>query len=144
MKPDFEINVDMLKRVVYLRMRGVFDELTMREWCRLYRSRGTDRFKGKNHMVVADMRGMKTLHPSIAALMGEEIGYARRNGVVLCAHVSDDTVQRLQAARIARQNSPGDDITIDVDSPEEAERVVASYGRFIDDPRYEHSLRSAL
>ncbi len=53
-------------------------------------------------------------------------------------------MQRLQAARVARQNSPGDDITIDVDSLEEAQRVAQSYAKFLDDPRYAHSLREAL
>jgi hypothetical protein len=94
-------------------------------------------------MVVADMRGMKTLHPS-AELMGAEIGYARRHGAVLCAHISDNTVQGLQAARVARQNSTTDDVTVDVDSPEEAERVVRAYAKYLDDPRFIGSIRAAL
>jgi hypothetical protein len=141
---DFEIKADPVRRTVFVRMRGIFDETTMKAWCKAYREQGTDAFRGKNHIVIADMRGMKTVHPSIAALMGAEIGHARRNGAVLCAHISDDTVQRLQAARVARQNSPGDDITIDVDSMDEAQRVAQSYAKFLDDPRYAHSLREAL
>ena len=37
----------------------------------------TDVMAGKRHIVVADMRGMKTIHPSIAKHMGEAIGYQR-------------------------------------------------------------------
>ncbi len=92
-------------------------------------------------MVVADMRGMKTVHPSLAAIMGTESGYSRRHGVVLCAHISDDTVQGLQAARLARQNSPTDG---DVHSPEEADRVVRAYAKFLDAPRFTGSIREAL
>jgi hypothetical protein len=43
---------------------------------------------------------------------------------VCCAHVSDVTVTRLQAGRIARQASEGDDVTIDCVSIEEAERAL--------------------
>lgn len=144
MNAEYEVKADPVQRTVFVRMRGIFDEATMREWCKSYREQGTEAMRGKNHIVIADMRGMKTVHPTIAALMGAEIGYARRNGAVLCIHISDDTVQRLQAARIARQNSPGDDITVDCDSLEEAQRVAQSYAKFLDDPRYAHSLRDAL
>ena len=144
MKPEFEIKNELGRRVVHARLTGVFDEQAMRNWCLAYRERATNPYKGKRHIVIADMRGMKTMHPSIAALMGAEIGHARGNGVVLCAHVSDETVQRLQAARIARQHSPHDDVTIDVDSPEEARKVVASYLPFIDDPRFAQSIRGAM
>ena len=40
----------------------------------------------------------------VSKLLRELSDHARRNGVVLCAHISDDTVQRLQAARVGRQN----------------------------------------
>lgn len=144
MKPEFEIRNDPMRRVVYVRMTGVFDEAAMQAWTKDYRARGTAQHAGKRHMVVADMRGMRTVHPSIAALMGAEIGYARRHGVVLCAHISDNTVQKLQAARVARQNSPSDDVTVDVDSPEEAERVVRAYAKYLDDVRFSGSIRDAL
>jgi hypothetical protein len=142
--PDYDIKNELGRRIVRARMSGTFDEKGMRAWCVDYRERATKPYKGKRHMVIADMRGMKTVHPSIAALMGEEIGYARMNGVVLCAHISDDTVQRLQAARVARQNSANDDATIDVATIEEAERVVENYQRFLDDPRFAGSIRAAL
>src|SRR5262245_47337955 len=139
-----EFENDLRRRVLKVRMTGIFDEREMRAWTRAYRERGTTPYHGRPHMVIADMRGMKTLHPSIAAIMGQEIGYARRHGVVLCAHLSDDTVQRLQASRIARQSSPFDDVTVDVDSLAEAQRVVSAYSRFLDDPRFKGSIRSAL
>jgi hypothetical protein len=144
MKPFFEITTDASMRVVSVRMTGVFDEDNMRAWTAAYRTKGTDLLTGRKHMVVADMRGMKPVHPEIAALMGEEIGYARRHGVVLCAHVSDSVVQRLQAARVARQNSPEDDVTVEVESPEEARRVIEAYAKFLDDPRFSGSIREAL
>jgi hypothetical protein len=39
-------------------------------------------------------------------------------------HLSDDSVARLQAARLARQASPYDDSTFDVVSLDEAEKVL--------------------
>jgi hypothetical protein len=95
-------------------------------------------------MVVADMRGMKPLHPPVAKLLGEAIGYGRKNGAVLCVHISDHTVQRLQASRVARENSPTDDITVDVSSLEEAERVLDEARSRLDDGRYAHSIRGPL
>jgi hypothetical protein len=79
------------------------------------------------------MRGMKATHPSVAQILGDEIGHARRNGVVLCAHLSDDTVQRLQARRVARENSTYDDVTVDLATVEEAELVLEEARRRIDD-----------
>ncbi|HEY4105383.1 MAG TPA: hypothetical protein VGM44_15905 [Polyangiaceae bacterium] len=144
MKAEFEITNDAARRVVYVRMTGTFDEAAMHAWAKAYRSEGTALHGGKRHMVIADMRGMKTMHPALASIMGAEIGYARRHGVVLCAHVSDNTVQGLQASRVARQNSTTDDVTVDVDSPEEAERVVRAYAKYLDDPRFKGSIRDAL
>jgi hypothetical protein len=124
---EYDLKNELGRRVVRVRMTGLFDEKTMREWCADYRERGTHPYRGIRHAVIADMRGMKTVHPSIAELMGEEIGYARRNGVVVCAHLSDDTMQRLQASRIARKHATDDGETIDVATLQEAERVVSRY-----------------
>jgi hypothetical protein len=74
--------------------------------------------------VLADMRGMRPTHPDVAAILGAEIGYARERGCVRCAHLSDDTVQRIQAARVARLASPGDDVTVIVGTVSEGERVL--------------------
>jgi hypothetical protein len=142
MKAQFEVKTDTKKRVLFTRMTGIFSEAELRAWAKAY-VEGTDQLKDRRHIVVADMRGMRTVNPSIVHIMGEAIGYARQHGVVLCAHVSDDVVQRLQAARVARQNSADDDATIEVESPEEAYRVVESYLRYIDDPRFAGSIRSA-
>lgn len=144
MKPVFEVKNDLKRRIVYIRLSGLFDEETLRPWCEVYRRKATAPYKDRRHIVIADMRGMKTVRPNVAALFGAEIGYARAHGTVLCVHVSDDTVQRLQAARIARQSSPSDDVTIDVDSVEEAERTAQAYAAYLDDPRYTTSIRRAL
>lgn len=144
MRAEFEVKHDLTGRCVHVRMTGIFDERQMRAWTTAYRNQGTLPFKGRRHMVLADMRGMKAVNPAVAALMGEEIGFARRHGVVLCAHVSDDTVQRLQAARVARQNSPQDDVTVEVDSIEEGRRVIRAYAKFIDDARFSGSIRDAI
>src|SRR5690242_651644 len=113
MKGRFEIRDDRAKRTVYLKMTGIFMEEEMVAWCTEYR-RITESYRDRAHLVLADMRGMKAAHPDVAKLMGAEIGHARQHGAVRCAHVSDDTVQRLQVARVARQHSPGDDVTVDV------------------------------
>src|SRR5262245_9938524 len=123
MKGSFEIRDDRAKRTIYTKMSGIFTHEEMRAWCAEYR-KATDSYRERPHLVLADMRGMKATHPDVAALLGAEIGYARSHGCVRCAHVSDDTVQRLQAARVARQHSPGDDVTVEVGSSEEAESVL--------------------
>jgi len=124
-------------------MSGLFNENDMIEAAGEMR-RQADAMLGQRHIVVADMRGMKTVHPSIARHMGEAIFYTRERGCVLCVHVSDDTVQRLQARRLARQNSPNDEVTIEVDSIEEARRLAKAFEKHLDDPKYEGSIRGAL
>ena len=96
----------------------------MNEFAREYR-RVSRVYAGTPHMVLADMRGSQPASPEVAAVLGETIEFSRQNGVVCCAHLSDDTVQRLQAARLARQIALASDITLDVVSLEEAERVLA-------------------
>lgn len=123
MKKEVEIRVEKTKLTVYARMSGVFAEADMVQWAADYR-KATDSFQGRSHLVLADMRGMKPTHPDVAAILGAEIGYARQNGCVRCAHLSDDTVQRLQASRVARMASPGDDVTVVVGTVQEAERVL--------------------
>jgi hypothetical protein len=71
------------------------------------------------------MRGMKTLRLPVANIMSAEIRHAREHGASLFAQLSDDTVQRLQLRRVVRQSVGGDDITVDVVSYEEAQRVLA-------------------
>ncbi len=111
------------ERTIYVRMEGKLDAASMREFADEYR-KITDSYAGGPHYVLADMRGMVPAQPEVAQMLGSAIGYARSRGVKLCAHVSDDTVQRLQAARLARQNAVGDGVTVECVSPEEAERVL--------------------
>ena len=139
-KAEFEVVLDLANRTIFTRMTGLFSESDMQEWAKQYHD-ATDRFQGRKHMVIADMRGMKTVHPTIANIMGGEIGYAREHGVVLCAHLSDDTVQRLQARRVARQNSPADNVTVDVSSIQEARKVVEEAKDRIDDASSARSIR---
>jgi hypothetical protein len=107
------------RRTLVIRMSGHFTESEMRAWAAEYR-RATDTYEGKPHLVLADMRGLLTSAPNVAAIMMETIGYARSGA----SPVADVTVTRLQAARIARQASEGDDVTIDCVSVEEAEEVL--------------------
>lgn len=139
-KAEFEVVLDMPNRTLSTRMTGLFSEADMIAWAKDYRE-ATDKFQGRKHMVIADMRGMKTVHPSIANIMGAEIGYAREHGVVLCAHLSDDTVQRLQARRVARQNSPADNVTVDVSTVQEARRVIDEARERIDDNSSARTIR---
>lgn len=131
-----------MKRTSYTRITGVLDEADVRAWAKEYRERSTALYRGRRHMVIADMRGMRALSVKVAEIMGQEIGHARRHGVVLCAHISDDTVQRLQAARLARQNAAQDDLTVDCATLEEAERVCDDVRAQLDHPSIEHTARS--
>jgi hypothetical protein len=124
MKPRFEISDVAEERTLHVRMIGQFDLRTMHDFAREY-WRVSRVYAGKPHMVLADMRGSQPASPEVAAVLGETIEFSRQNGVVCCAHLSDDTVQRLQAARLARQIALYSDITFDVVSLEEAERVLA-------------------
>lgn len=124
MKPRFEISDAGEERTIRVRMIGQFDLRTMQEFALEYR-RVSRVYAGTPHMVLADMRGSQPSSPEVAKLLGETIEFSRQNGVVCCAHLSDDTVQRLQAARLARQITISSDITFDVVSLEEAERVLA-------------------
>lgn len=95
----------------------------MREWAEAYRN-ATDTYEGGDHLVLADMRGMKPASEDTAEVMQDAIAYARSRGVACCAHISDSTISRLQTARIAREASEHDDVTVDVVSIEEAHRVL--------------------
>lgn len=123
MKSELEIRVDKARLTIYCKMSGIFTEPDMQKCAEEFR-KATDAFQGKRHLVLADMRGMKPTHPKVAAILGEVIAYGRRNGCVRCAHLSDDTVQRLQAARVARMATPDDDVTVVVNSIEEGEQVL--------------------
>lgn len=124
MRGSFRIVNDPLHRTIRLRMTGEYaiaDMQTLAEELR----RVTDLYVDECHLILADMRGMAPLKAEVASLFGELIAYTRQHGVVCCAHLSDDTVQKLQAARLGRQSSIDDDLTVDVVSLDEAERVLA-------------------
>lgn len=130
----FAVELDVHRRRIHTTLSGLFDEASIEAWAKEYEA-ATDRFRGHMHVVLADMRGLKTMRKEVADRFGAAIGYARAHGVVLCAHISDETVQRLQASRVARQNSEGDDVTVDVASLDEAKLVCAEALERIDDAR---------
>jgi hypothetical protein len=119
----YSVSLDRIRRTIRFRASGVLTSADMRQvaeeaqWC-------YDQFKGAHHLVLADMRGMAPLKPEAAQMFGEVIKYGRSRGTVCCAHLSDSSIARLQAARLAREASKYDDVTIDVASPEEAEKVI--------------------
>ncbi|HVU03611.1 MAG TPA: hypothetical protein VHE30_17755 [Polyangiaceae bacterium] len=85
----------------------------------------SDSYEGRKHMVLADMRGLKTVDAKNAARLGELISYQRSHGVFLCVHISDETITRLQMGRLSRQAQANDAVTVDVVSLEEGEKVLS-------------------
>jgi hypothetical protein len=124
MSAHFDMRNEVSERTIYIRMEGFFEAKEMKGFCDAYR-KATDSYKGKPHLVLADMRGMQIASVEVSKLLGDAIGYARQRGVACCAHLSTSTVQKLQAARLAREHSPGDDVTVNVVSTEEALKVLA-------------------
>jgi hypothetical protein len=120
----YSVRNESSERTIYIRMEGIFEESQMRELCRIFLE-ATEAYRGKPHLVLADMRGMHIASLEVARLLGEAIGEARKLGVACCAHMSTSTVQKLQASRLARENSPDDDVTVNVVSLEEAYKVLA-------------------
>jgi hypothetical protein len=123
MKPRFEILPAVSERTVRLRMSGDFDIATMKRFLEDFK-RDTQPLAGSPHLILADLRGLNPTSPEVAAIFGEVIRYSRSVGVVCCAHLSDDTITQLQAARLGRKSSPHSDVTVDVASREEAERLL--------------------
>jgi hypothetical protein len=118
-----EVKNNKEKRTIFFRASGQVSEAEMRALAEKGRE-ATDGYLGKPHFVLADMRGLNVVSPVVAQLLGEIIAYGRTHGVARCAHLSDSSVLRLQARRLARESTPHDQITIDVVSLEEAERVL--------------------
>jgi hypothetical protein len=111
------------RRTIAVRLTGVISVEEMKDFAAQYQA-ATDSYDGQPHLVLADMRGMKTNAPATVGILQRAIAYARSRGVVCCAHISDDTVARLQMARIAREVAAGDDVTVDVVSIDEANAVL--------------------
>lgn len=118
-----ETRNDTGKRTIYVRLSGFIREDEMSEWAQDYKA-ATDSYRGGEHLVLADMRGMKPTNETAAEIMREAIAYARARGVACCAHLSDSTISRLQTRRLAREASEHDDVTVDVVSLEEADAVL--------------------
>ncbi|HET6345829.1 MAG TPA: hypothetical protein VFH51_12910 [Myxococcota bacterium] len=123
MAPKYEIRRDKQAQTIYFQVTGSIDLATMKQIDAEYR-RATDAFYDRQHVVLADMRGLQPMVEEVASVLGGMIGYGRAHGAVRCAHLSDHVVQKLQAARLARQSTPGDTVTVDVVSVQEAERVL--------------------
>ena len=119
----YEVTINRARRTILFRATGT---LTIDELRKILEEakRATNGFRGEPHVVLADMRGIATLSPEGAAIFSEVIRYGRSRGTVCCVHLSDSSVARLQANRLAREVSPYDDITVNVVSIEEAERVI--------------------
>jgi len=123
MKATFEVRNTPRDYTIRIRMTGKFDAKAMWKFADDYK-RATETYEGKSHLILADMRGMTPLTPEVGHILSEAIAYCRARGVACCAHLSDDTIQRLQAARLARGRNPQDQITVEVVSLAEGERVL--------------------
>jgi len=122
-RAQFAVHNDTARRTLYLRMAGVWTEQELDPAIHAF-LQASGAYEGAGHLILADVRGMTLSGAGVARRFGEAIHYTRSRGVVLCVHLSDSTLTRLQAARIAREYSPGDDVTVDVISMEEGERVL--------------------
>ncbi|QSQ20628.1 hypothetical protein JY651_36135 [Pyxidicoccus parkwayensis] len=120
----FEVTNDTNRRTVTARLSGFVRPNEMKDFAAAYKT-ATDVYGGGRHLVLADMRGLRTLEPESAAIFGEVVAYGRQRGCLMCAHVSDSTIARLQTARVASEAAPGDDITVDCVSLEEAHTQLA-------------------
>src|SRR5215213_5948428 len=87
---------------IQLVLSGSISVLEMRQFVTKYLA-ATDTYAGRPHLVLADMRGLNTMSPEVAGILGEGIRQARSRGVACCAHLSDAAVSSLQTARLARE-----------------------------------------
>jgi hypothetical protein len=120
----YSVRNETAERTLYLRMEGFFEESEMRDFVRLF-VEASQSYKGQPHLVLADMRGLQISGLEVAKVLGDGIGKARQLGVTCCAHVTSSTVVKMQMARLAREHSQGDDVTVNVSSLEEAHKVLA-------------------
>lgn len=112
------------RRTIVFRLSGIVEDAEMRAFASEAHA-ATDSYKGAPHVVLADMRGLKTCSTSAAAILKEVIAHGRAHGVVQCVHVTDESVTKMQLGRIARQVSANDAITVDAATVEDGERVLA-------------------
>lgn len=121
---QFSVKNEPSERTIYVRMAGFFEESEMKQFIQLYME-ATASYDGKPHVVLADMRELQISSLDVSKLLGEAIGKARQQGVTCCAHLTSSTVVKMQMARLAREHSPGEDVTVNVGSLEEANKVLA-------------------
>jgi hypothetical protein len=126
----FDVKNHPEKLTIYVRASGLvrLDEMQVASGVL---KAAVDSYGGRSHLVLADMRGMLPAPPEVAVIMGEAIGYSRHHGTVLCVHLSDSAIVRLQAARLVRECNPLDTATVDVVSLEEAEIALEEERRHI-------------
>ncbi len=121
---QFSVKNEPSERTIYVRMAGFFEESEMKQFIELYLE-ATASYEGKPHVVLADMRELQISSLDVSKLLGDAIGKARQRGVTCCAHLTSTTVVKMQMARLAREHSQGDDVTVNVSSLEEAHKVLA-------------------
>jgi hypothetical protein len=119
----FKVTIDRPRPTITFRASG---SLTAEELKAVYSEAksATDTFSYGEHIVLADMRGMTARLPEASAIFGKVIKYGREHGTALCVHLSDSSVARLQTSRLAREVTPGDAVTTNVVSVQEAERMI--------------------
>jgi len=121
---QYSVRNEPSERTIHVRMAGFFEESEMKDFIRLYLEVSTS-YGGKPHLVLADMRELQISSLDVSKLLGEFIGQARKQGVTCCAHLTSATVVKMQMARLAREHSQGEDVTVHVSSIEEANKVLA-------------------
>jgi hypothetical protein len=119
MEGGYSIRNVAYERTIYIRMTGKFDVARMRAFAAEYRQ-ATDTYEGGDHLVLADMRGLSPLLPEVGQVFAAAVGYARAHGVICCAHLSDDATQKWQAVRLARQDKPANDVTMNFATMDDA------------------------
>jgi hypothetical protein len=119
----YEAIVNRGRRLITFKASG---NLTLQELQQCYEEGkwATDAFKGEQHIVLADMRGLVPLSEDKLKIFGDIIRYGRERGCIACVHLSDSSIARLQHSRIAREAAPHDTATINVVSIEEGDRVI--------------------
>ena len=128
---SFSVRYLRERRRIDLRLSGVFDLRPMRRFCQEYRA-VTALLRGEQHIVIADLRGLRPLAPAVAEHLAETLVWAREHGVCCQAHVADDLVSGMQLARLARGRSDGEDITVDCESLDDAVLVANEKLRELD------------
>jgi hypothetical protein len=121
---QYSVRNEPSERTLYLHMAGFFEESEMKDFIRLLFEASAS-YGGTPHLVLADMRELQISSLDVSKLLGEAIGQVRKQGVTCCAHLVSATVVKMQMGRLAREHSQGEDVTVNVTSLEEANKVLA-------------------